>query len=84
MGIRRLDKIPNARIREFCRMMKAVDEKNGEGVLRWFGYVGRMENNRISKRVHVGERVRQTRRMVHDRSEWRGFVRKNTWALPWD
>ena len=58
-------------------MMKAVDEKNGEGVLRWFGYVGRMENNRISKRVHVGERVRQTRRMVHDRSEWRGFVRKN-------
>ena len=58
-----------------------------------------MENDKIAKRVYVGEYVgrprerwidtvkdslkkrdldvRQARRMVHDRSEWRGFVRWN-------
>ena len=25
--------------------------------------------------------VRQTRRMVHDRSVWRGFVRENAWGV---
>ena len=47
-----------------------------EGVLRWFGHV---ERDRIAKRVYVGEYagldVRQARRMVHDSSVWRGFVR---------
>ena len=27
--------------------------------------------------------VRQVRRMVHDRSEWRGFVRGNAWGVAW-
>ena len=31
------------------------DEKIDEGVLRWFGHVERMENDRIAKRVYVGE-----------------------------
>ena len=35
-------------------MMKGVDEKIDEGVLRWFGHVERMEYM-ISKRVYVGE-----------------------------
>ena len=25
--------------------------------------------------------VRQTRRMVHDRNAWRGFVRENSWGI---
>ena len=33
-------------------MMKSVDEKIN-GVLRWFGHVERMENDRIAKRVYV-------------------------------
>ena len=37
-GIRRMDKIPNAGIRELCGVMKGVDEKIDEGVLRWFGW----------------------------------------------
>ena len=29
--------------------------KSDEGVLRWFSHVERMENDRIAKRVYVGE-----------------------------
>ena len=36
-------------------MMKGADEKIDEGVLQWFGYVERMENDRIAKNVYVGE-----------------------------
>ena len=85
-----------------------MDEKIDEGVLRWFGHVERMENERIARRVYVGEcavsrsvgrprkrwiaivkacfkkmglDVKQTRRMVHDRSVWRGFVGRNGWGV---
>ena len=55
LGIRRMDRVPNARVRECCGMTKGVDERIGECVLLWFGHVERMENDRITKRVHVGE-----------------------------
>ena len=85
-------------------MTNGVDEKIDESVLPWFCHVERKENDRIVKRVYVGEGtgsrslgrprkrwtdtvkdclqkrgvdVRQARRMVHDRSEWQGFVRGN-------
>ena len=35
LGIRRMNRIPNARIRQLCEVMKGVDEKISEGVLRW-------------------------------------------------
>ena len=47
MGIRRVDKVPNARVRELCGVTKEVCERIDEGVLRWFGHVEIMENNRI-------------------------------------
>ena len=37
------------------RSDEGLDEKMDEGVLRWFGHVERMENNRIAKGVYVGE-----------------------------
>ena len=37
LGIRRMDRVPNARIRELCGVTKEVDERIDEGVLRWFG-----------------------------------------------
>ena len=43
-----MDRVPNARIRELCKVKKGVDE-------RWFTHEERMENNRIAKRVYVGE-----------------------------
>ena len=52
LDIRRMDKVPNARIRQLCRVMKGVDKKI---FLRWFGHVERMESDRIAKGVYVGE-----------------------------
>ena len=37
LGIRRMDKVPNARIKPLCGVTKGVDKKI-DGVLRWFGH----------------------------------------------
>ena len=55
LGIRRMDKVLDARIRQFSRVTKCADEKIDEGVLRWFGHVERMKDNMIAERVYVGE-----------------------------
>ena len=52
-----MDKELNAQIRQLCEVTNGVDEKIDEGVLRCFGNVEKMENNRIAKRVYVGECV---------------------------
>ena len=55
LTIKRMDKVPNARIRQLCRVTKGVVEKVDEGVLQCFGHVERIKNDRIAKRVYVGE-----------------------------
>ena len=55
LGIRRLGRFPNARIRELCGMRKDIDERIDKDVLRWFGHVERTEIYRIAKRVYAGE-----------------------------
>ena len=52
LGIRRMDRDPNAWIRELYGVRKGLDEKVDEGILRWFGHV---ERDRIAKRVYIGE-----------------------------
>ena len=42
LGIRRINKVSNARISELCGVTKGVDERLNEGVLRWFGHVERI------------------------------------------
>ena len=54
LGIRRMDKITNSRIRQCCGVMNVVDEKIDEGVLLMVGHVDMIENNRIAKKVYVG------------------------------
>ena len=51
MGIRMMDRVPNALIRELCRVKKGLDKRVDEGVLRWFSHVKRMERDIITKRV---------------------------------
>ena len=51
LGIRRIDKVPNVRIKELFGVTKVVDEKIDKGVLRWLGNV---ENDRIAVRVYIG------------------------------
>ena len=36
------------------RTEEGLDKRIDEGVLRWFGHVERMENDRTGKRVYVG------------------------------
>ena len=50
LGIRRMDRVQNARIRELCRVKKGLDERIDEGVFWQFGHVERMENDRIAKK----------------------------------
>ena len=37
IGIRRMDRVLNARIRKLCGVKKGLDEMTDEGVLRWRG-----------------------------------------------
>ena len=53
LGIRRMDKVPNAR-GQFCVVTNGVNKKIDEGVLRWFGLAEREENDRIAETVYVG------------------------------
>ena len=58
LGIRRMNGVLNARIRELCGMTKRVKNMIDEFVLKWFGHVDRMENvenDRIPKRIYTGE-----------------------------
>ena len=55
LGIRRMDRVPNAWIRELCGVVKRVDEKIDKCVLHWFGHIKRMNKDRIAKRVYRGE-----------------------------
>ena len=41
--IERMNRVPNAQIRELCIVKKDLDERIDEGMLRWFSHVERME-----------------------------------------
>ena len=49
IGIRGMDRVQNALIRELCRRKKGLDERTDEGVIRYFGHVERMWMDRIAK-----------------------------------
>ena len=53
LGVKEMDRVPNAWTKKLCRVAKCVDES----VLRWFGHIERMENDRMAKRVYVGKCV---------------------------
>ena len=55
LGIRRMDRIPNAGIRELNGVREGLDERIDEGILRRFSSVERMERDRIAERIYVGE-----------------------------
>ena len=67
-----MDKALNSRIRDLCEITKGVDERIDEGVLRWFAHVDRVENERIAKKLNVGECAgsclvgRQRKRLIND------------------
>ena len=52
--IRRMDRVSNALVRELCEVKNGLDKRIDEGVLKWFGHVGRREKDMIAKRVYAG------------------------------
>ena len=44
LGVGRMDRVLNTRIKELFEVTKEVDERIGEGVFRWFGHVGKKGN----------------------------------------
>ena len=49
LGIRRMDRVPNARVRELCGVRKGLGERIDEGILWWFSHVERMERDKITR-----------------------------------
>src|SRR5678816_1241927 len=54
LGVRRIDKMRNERIRELCGVKKGVNERINESMLRWFGHVESMNDSRLVKRMYSG------------------------------
>src|SRR5678816_4185262 len=79
LGVRRINKMRNERIRELCGGKKGVNERINESMLKWFGHVERRAKR---KWIESGKeclkernvRLAEARIKVHDRTEWRGFV----------
>ena len=51
-GIRRVDRVRNAIIKERCGCELSVLQRIERNVLKWFGHVGRMGEERLVKRVY--------------------------------
>ena len=75
LSIRRIDRVPNARITELCGVKKGLDERTDEGVLRWFSHVERMKRDRTAKRVYV-EECAGTRSVGKPRKRWIKSMKK--------
>ena len=75
LGIRKMDRVLYARIRELCGVTKGVKEKIDEGVLRWFGHVERMENDMIAKSVYV-RKCASRRSVGRPRKRWIDTVKE--------
>ena len=51
---RRMDRVLNVRTRELWGVVKGVDEQIDERVLRWFDHIEKIDNDKIARRMYVG------------------------------
>ena len=73
-GLRRIDRVPNVRIRRFGKNV-SVSQRTDQGILRWFGHDERMGDKRMAKRVCESD-VRGVRRRGGPRKCWRDGVKE--------
>ena len=71
--MRRIDRASIVEIRRRCGKPRGVSKKIDQGVLRWFGHVERMGDERLAKRVYESY-VRGTRRRGRPRKCWMNGV----------
>ena len=74
-GLRRIDRVPNVEIRRRCGKKVSVSQRIDQGVLRWFGHVERMGDERMAKRVYESD-VRGVRRRGRPRKCWMDGVKE--------
>ena len=74
-GVRRIERVSNAEIRRRCGKNVSVSQKMDQGVLRWFGHVERMENERLVKRVYESD-IRGVRRRGRPKKCWMDGVKE--------
>ena len=56
-GLLELGELLDAMIRELKGVAKGLYERLDENILRWFGHIKGIENDRTAKKVYVGECV---------------------------
>ena len=68
-GVRRIERVRNVEVRRRSGKSVSIGEKMDQSVLRWFGHVERMEDDRLVKRVYDSE-VMGGRRRGRPRKCW--------------
>ena len=74
-GVRRIDRVRNTEVRRRCGKEVNVGVKIEQSVLRWFGHVERMDEERMVKRVYEAS-VEGVRRRGRPRRSWMDEVVK--------
>ena len=74
-GIRRIDRVLNVEIRRRCGTNVSVSQRIDQSVLRRFGHVERMRDERMAKRVYESN-VRGVRRRGRPRKCWINGVKE--------
>ena len=70
-GLGRIDRVSNVEIRRMCGKNVSVCQRMDQGVLRWFGHVERMGNERLVKRAYdSGVRGVRRREVKKKLDEW--------------
>ena len=74
-GLTRRDRVRNEEVRRRTGVLKPLDQRVDEKLLRWFGHVERMDEERLLKRVSLSS-VEGRNRRGRPKMEWMDGVKK--------
>ena len=69
-----MDRIRNVDIRTRCGSKMSLMDRADQSMLKWFGHMERMENDRMTKRIYIAE-VEGNRGRGRPRRRWKDSVR---------
>ena len=74
-GLTRLDRVRNVDIRTRCELGVSIETKGGKNILRWFGHVERMSDERLLKKVYKST-IDGDRGRGRPKKRWRDCVKE--------
>ena len=77
-GVSRRQKVRNVTIRQRCGWNRGLVERCEQGILRWFGHLVRMDNERLVRRVYDSN-VAGTRGRGKPKGKWLDGVKGVLW-----